>query len=97
LSRVCGNELYRIAQEAITNAVRHGQAKRVDIEGRIFNRRFLLNIVDDGVGVDLARTDNGAMGIRIMQYRARHLGGSLTISPRRDGGTLVVCSCPIPK
>lgn len=97
LSSRCGNELHRIAQEAVTNSVRHGGAARVDIEGRILNQHFLLNIVDDGRGIDMSEPDSASMGIRIMKYRARHLGGTLTIRRRRGRGTVVVCSCPIPK
>jgi PAS domain S-box-containing protein len=97
LSSDYGNELYRIAQEAVTNAVRHAGATRVEIEGRVFNERFLLNIVDNGTGLDLSESDNASMIIQVMKYRARHMGGSLTISRRRDGGTLVVCSCPLPR
>jgi len=97
LSSTVENELYRIAQEALTNAVRHGAAGRVDIECRVFNDRFLLNIADNGIGNVTSQSESASMGVRIMQYRARHLGGSLTVSRRRDGGTLVVCSCPTPK
>jgi len=92
-----GNEMYRIVQEAITNAVRHGRATHVIIEGRIFGSRFVLNIVDNGVSEDLPDPSTTSMGLKIMQYRARSLGGSLTVSRRRDGGTLVVCSCPLLK
>jgi signal transduction histidine kinase len=96
LSLGFGNEMFRIAQEAVLRAVRHGQATRVQIEGRIFNRQFLLNVTDDGIGVSASAPEDASMSLRMMQFRARHLGGSLTISQRRDGGTLIVCACPLP-
>jgi PAS domain S-box-containing protein len=91
------NELYRIAQEALTNAVRHGRATRTSIEGRVVGSRFLLNIVDNGVGIGTPDPERSSMCLRIMQYRARTLGGSLTVSRLRNGGTLVVCACPMPR
>lgn len=90
------NELYRIVQESITNAVRHGGAHAVKIEARVVRDRLLLSIVDDGTGQDIPDPSSESMGLKIMRYRARNLGGSVTISRRRDGGTLVVCSCPLP-
>lgn len=96
-SGTSGNELYRIAQEAVTNAVRHGRATRVEIEGRELDERFLLNVTDNGAGFEAPKAEDSSMGIKIMHYRARHLGGDLTVSRRHEGGTLVACSCPIPK
>lgn len=89
------NELYRIAQEAVTNAVRHGRATRIDIEATRLGRYFLLSVADDGIGFTAAESGCDSMGVRIMHYRARHLGGNLTIGRRRSGGTLVVCTCPL--
>jgi len=96
-SDVAANELYCIVREAVLNAVRHGEATIVDIEARVVGQRLLLNIADNGSGYGGVSPDDPSMGLKIMQYRARDLGGSLTISSRRAAGTLVVCSCPIPK
>ena len=96
LSPMHANELYRIAQEAVTNAVRHGRATQATIEGRILGGRFLLTVTDDGAGFVTPAPESPSMGLRIMQYRARTLGGSLTVTRRRDGGTSVVCACPLP-
>lgn len=95
-SDVAANELYCIVREAVTNAIKHGKATLIEIEGRIVGQRLLLNISDNGKGFVASSPESPAVGLRIMQYRARDLGGSLTISPRRTAGTLVVCSCPIP-
>jgi PAS domain S-box-containing protein len=96
-SRADANELYRIAQEAVTNAVRHGRATAVAIEGRVAGGRFLLEIADDGSGIVGPEPPGRSMGLRIMRYRARNLGGNLTVGRRAQGGTLVVCSCPVPE
>jgi signal transduction histidine kinase len=88
-------DLYRIAQEAITNAVEHGHATTVELICGLVGAQFVLNVADDGAGFRLAAADHGGVGIRIMQYRARRLGGTLTRSRRAAGGTLLTCTCPI--
>ncbi len=84
--------LYRITQEAIHNAVRHGQARHVRIV--LFSRRHRhrLSITDDGRGFDAAaqRTAPGS-GLRLMGYRATILGGTLSIESHPGGGTTVAC------
>ncbi len=85
--------LYRIAQEALTNAVRHGRATNVRIDCRRLRRRLVLTIEDDGVGI---REPAGpGMGLHIMHYRARALGGEVIIDGREEGGTRVRCFCPL--
>lgn len=86
--------LYRIAQEATQNAIKHGKARRIQIgltekEGRIF-----LRVRDDGVGVPLKLRKKNGFGLRIMDYRASALGGSLTVQKPKSGGTSLVCSIP---
>jgi signal transduction histidine kinase len=94
-----GNErsinLYRIAQEAVTNAVKHGKASRVDIDCRAANGRLVLSVQDDGIGI--ADADGRGMGMQIMHYRARALDGELSVSPGPTRGTLVRCVCPLPR
>jgi signal transduction histidine kinase len=86
--------LYRITQEAVNNAIRHGQAKRINIELGPSGSRIRLRIEDDGVGMT-AQNGSTGMGLQIMDFRARMIGGSLHIH-RRDssGGTIVSCSFP---
>jgi PAS domain S-box-containing protein len=86
--------LYRIAQEAIHNAIKHGKAKRIQIRLRIRRGDVVLHVEDDGVGLPLRPTGNKAFGLRVMDYRARALGGSLAVQKRETGGTTVVCSIP---
>jgi PAS domain S-box-containing protein len=84
-------QLYRIAQESATNAVKHGKAKYICISISVVKGRMKLIIADDGVGIADAPNGHG-MGLPVMHQRARMIGAALTISPRRKGGTLVTCS-----
>jgi PAS domain S-box-containing protein len=87
--------LYRIAQEALSNAAKHGKATRVVISLVKVHDRILLTIKDNGVGLPkTARTSKG-MGLRIMGYRAGMIGGSLTVQRQTDGGTRVACGLKI--
>ena len=87
--------LYRIAQEAVTNAVRHGRADSIDLSCDVVKQSITLTIADNGIGVpDLEALPDG-MGLSIMRYRASSLGGKLTIARGADGGTVVTCSCPL--
>lgn len=87
--------LYRIAQEAINNATKHGRAKRIDIHLSSNLSVVSLSVADDGIG--LPKTSNGldGVGISIMRYRAHVMGGEFAIEPRRSGGTIVSCVVPI--
>jgi signal transduction histidine kinase len=109
--------LFRIAQEALSNAARHGQAGRVTVTLAYSAERLRLRIEDDGVGIAGARgpgpgepsssptalrvsaparpDDPRGMGVRIMHYRARVIGGALEIRPGPDGGTVVTCTVPL--
>src|SRR5690606_14837609 len=81
--------LYRIAQEAVSNAVRHGRATRVSIVLAAGEDRIRLRIVDNGIGFPANGPDTGGMGVRIMHYRARMIGGQLEIRADPGGGTVV--------
>jgi PAS domain S-box-containing protein len=81
--------LYRIAQEAITNAAKHGRAERVVISLTDAGDCFELKVVDDGKG--FARPMAG-MGLRIMKYRAAMLGATLDVQSAAGRGTTVTCA-----
>lgn len=83
--------LYRIAQEAINNAVKHGRAAHVRIE--LFSKGKLrrLAVTDNGTGFKKAKAGHSGMGLRIMKYRADVIGGTLAILPAEGRGTVVTC------
>lgn len=84
--------LYRIAQEAITNAVRHGGARSVRIFIEEDARQIALLVRDDGIGITLPLPESATgLGLRTMRYRASIIGASLDIRPAPDGGTEVRC------
>jgi len=86
--------VYRIAQEAVTNAVKHGHPTRIVIELRCRQDKMILTIRDDGTGIPRAPAEAEGLGTRIMQYRARMIGGSLELVRGSGGGTLVRCTFP---
>jgi two-component system sensor kinase FixL len=86
--------LYRISQEAISNAIRHGKAKTIVVQLSTSTSNLSLSIRDDGVGLSSDQPSEG-MGLRTMTHRANVIGGRLTVTPAREGGTNVTCSIPI--
>lgn len=97
----CSNEhlvqLYRIAQEAVANAVKHGKPGRIAIALQCGpGRRLCLTVGDDGVGRGGVVRTAGGLGLRIMAYRARMIGATLAIADAAEGGTTVVCSLTCP-
>lgn len=86
--------LYRIAQEAVTNAVKHGSARDVRICLSEEDRRLILRIEDDGVGVPDGPLEGQGLGTSIMRYRAGTIGGHLTLEGASPRGTAVVCTVP---
>lgn len=99
LSAETAANLYRIAQEAVTNAVKHGGARHVDIVYSVVEGRFELQITDDGRGIGLDESLSAAsgMGLSIMRYRARAIGAELAIGPGGEGGTVVQCTVTGPR
>ena len=87
-------QLYRIAQEAVHNAVEHGGARKVEIGLGFNHQNMVLRIRDDGKGFDASDGSNG-MGLRIMQYRAQCIGGSCDVQSNRADGTIVTCRVPL--
>ncbi len=87
--------LYRIAQEALSNAARHSHASRIAVELRGSAGELVLQVEDDGIGLP-PDCGAGGMGLRTMEYRAQVLGGQLTITPAAGGGTHVACCVPHP-
>ncbi|MHB1459202.1 MAG: sensor histidine kinase [Armatimonadota bacterium] len=87
------HHLYRIAQEAVSNAARHSQANQiiVDLQGNPDD--LLLQIRDDGKGIPNDLSSHG-MGLRTMAYRAQIIEGQLTVECAPEGGTTITCWVP---
>lgn len=93
------SHLYRIASEALLNAIQHGKADRIDIRLDVTPGTLELCIRDDGVGLPDETANESALGLKMMQYRTDLIGGSLHVGSVDDetGGTLVRCTLPLAK
>ena len=83
---------YRIAQEAVTNAIKHGRARNIKIELSSTSKQIILTISDDGAGFKPGAKGESGLGLRIMNHRAGILGATLTIKNKHDVGTELVCT-----
>jgi PAS domain S-box-containing protein len=88
--------LYRIAQEAVTNSRRHGRAHSIRVKLDIQPTMVRLDVLDDGVGFASSPARFTGMGLKIMRVRATIIGGRLSIGPGKHAGTLMTCECPQP-
>ena len=88
-------QLFRIAQEAVHNAVKHAKASQVMIRLARVNGSITLTVKDNGVGLPPDIEAAQGMGLRIMQYRARMIGGKLEFRNASEGGAVVTCSVPV--
>lgn len=90
-------QLYRIAQEAVGNAIKHSQAERIEISLTNVAGKMSLSIRDNGVGIPnlIPGTAATGMGMLTMAHRAKMLGGVLTVDPDKMGGTQVLCVVPV--
>ncbi|MBI4626137.1 MAG: histidine kinase, partial [Verrucomicrobia bacterium] len=88
--------LFRIAQEAVNNAVKHARPRRIRLVLRTAGGRVVLGIKDDGIGLRAPHRARKGIGLHIMHHRAHAIEGTLAVMrlPRR--GTEVVCSVPQP-
>ncbi|CAN5617820.1 hypothetical protein BH09VER1_BH09VER1_22480 [soil metagenome] len=88
--------LYRIAQESVSNAIRHGKARSIVLSVSRIGNRGIMTIQDDGTGLQNdEQTDSTRMGLRIMRQRAEMLGGNLDILNEASLGLTISCSFPI--
>jgi signal transduction histidine kinase len=87
-------QLYRIAQEAVTNAAKHGKAKKITIELRSTQEFCILSVSNDGLSFQPSSGLHNGLGMRIMEYRATLIGGVLEIDKGKANGTVVTCTVP---
>jgi PAS domain S-box-containing protein len=87
--------LYYIAREAVNNAIKHGRARQIFIRLAADDQEGALTIEDDGCGIGKIAAGNKGMGLHLMNYRARMVGGSLEVRRLSAAGTLVTCRFPV--
>ena len=89
-------EVYRIVQEALNNALKHARASEVLVSARVADDSVVFEVADNGQGFDPADThEKGGLGLISMQERATKIGGQLTISSVPGEGTKVTISVPL--
>jgi PAS domain S-box-containing protein len=90
-----GSHLFRLAQEAISNALKHGKATEIDVHLKGDPGWIYLGISDNGRGFPAPGGPPAkGMGLRIMSFRAGMIGGTLTVENNPRGGALIMCSAP---
>jgi len=88
-------QLYKITQEAVTNAIKHGKAKEVEIRLRNGGDSLALSIRNDGLTFPAVVDGNSGIGLRIMSYRAHLIGATFEVKPGEPEGAVVTCKVPI--
>jgi PAS domain S-box-containing protein len=89
-------QLYRIAQESVTNALRHAGASEIRIEYFCDGTGSRLEVLDDGHGIPPREARQEGLGLRGMRYRAALIGATLEVAARAEGGTRMTCVCVCP-
>jgi PAS domain S-box-containing protein len=98
LNPAMATHLFRLAQEAVSNAIKHGKAAEISIHLKADPGWIYLGISDNGSGFDPAKAPpSTGMGLRTMKFRAGMIGGRLTVERNAQGGILVICAAPIPE
>ncbi len=87
-------QIFRIAQEAVHNVVKHAQAGKIVISLATANGDIVLTVKDDGIGFPPNADEKAGMGLQIMQYRAQMIGGKLEFRNSPDRGAIVSCFVP---
>jgi PAS domain S-box-containing protein len=90
--RAVAMHIYRITQEAVSNALRHGRAEQIKVLLKS-NKSYLALIIEDN-GKGFSMPTQGGMGLQTMHYRARMIGGALTVESRPNDGTTIICRIP---
>jgi signal transduction histidine kinase len=88
------DHIFRIAQEALTNALKHSGAGHIDILLRVTEAAIKLTVRDDGIGLPSSSAYDGGLGRASMRHRASAIGALLSVSSTIGGGTEVRLDCP---
>ena len=96
LEQVVATHVYRIAQEAVANALKHARATRIEVGFRSRGPSFVLSVRDDGIGLPATAPRWGQLGLSIMRYRAHLIGATLSLLCQPGGGTEVRCERSLP-
>jgi signal transduction histidine kinase len=91
---VAATELYRIVQEAVSNALKHGQPRQVLVSLNAEGDFVVLRVEDDGCGIGSPAPEKRGLGLRIMLNRAAAIGATLSVLPGEQAGTVVTCLMP---
>jgi signal transduction histidine kinase len=91
-NNAAATHLYRIAQEAVTNSIKHGRARVIRIGLSANSGRIALSVSDNGVGLKKSVSQPKGLGLRIMDNRASMIGGTLQVQTNSDGGVDVICT-----
>jgi signal transduction histidine kinase len=86
--------LFRITQEGVSNAIRHGRATRIDVSLQETDTGLLLSVSDNGIGLRSSPSDRKGMGLQIMAARSQFIGGQFSLIPKPLGGTNLTCLVP---
>ena len=88
-------QIFRIAQEAVHNAIKHAQPRHIAVRLESDGEHVVLKVTDDGIGLSPDFERSKGLGLRIMQYRAETVGGTVSIRNNPGGGVMVTCSVPL--
>jgi signal transduction histidine kinase len=86
--------VFRIAQEAVSNALKHGRVRNIEIRLEQTGAEILLRIEDDGGGFEPPLAGGRGMGLNVMHHRARIIGATIDIDPGPGRGVVVQCRLP---
>ena len=88
--------LYRIAQEAVLNSIKHGHVSRIAITLSQSDAKIRLTVRDDGIGLSPSLSEERGIGLRVMKSRAGMIGAMFSVANNPEGGTTVTCELPHP-
>ena len=91
-------QVYNITREALVNAARHANAKKVSVQVGQSNRNYFVTVEDDGNGFDTTQpAPGGHFGLQIMQARAKHIGGEIEVQSTPESGTRITLTWAVEK